>query len=217
MKPAIALLLLAGAACAQPDFSGVWKLAADQHSLTTIAGQAPPLLPAAAQAWQVTKAKRAAGDLSWDGVATKCKPPGEPRVLLESMPFEIVQQKDKLFFSYQWNRLDRFVYLDRPLKVNATTYLSTSEGTWNADTLVIDSEGYNGKTTLDADGLPQSGQTKLTERLSLSPDGNTLTERITVNDPVNYSAPWDTELKFARQSGHIEEDICEIREGLFKE
>ena len=207
----------AGAAQAHPDFSGVWQITSDQAALTTTTGQIPPLLPDALKSYLATKARREAGDTSWDGVSTKCKPPGEPRILLEQMPFEIVQQPDKLFYSYQWNRLDRFVYIDKPLNVIAPTYFSTSVAKWQGDTLVIDSEGYNGKTYLDRDGMPVSPALKLTERLSLSPDGNTLLETINVNDPGTFSKPWDTRLSFARQPGHIEEDVCEVRTGLFKD
>jgi len=207
----------AGAAQAHPDFSGVWQITSDQAALTTTTGQIPPLLPDALKSYLATKTRREAGDTSWDGVSTKCKPPGEPRILLEQMPFEIVQQPDKLFYSYQWNRLDRFVYIDKPLNVIAPTYFSTSVAKWQGDTLVIDSEGYNGKTYLDRDGMPVSTALKLTERLSLSPDGNTLLETINVNDPGAFSKPWDTRLSFARQPGHIEEDVCEVRTGLFKD
>ena len=217
----VAMLIMAfaapGGAQAHPDFSGVWKIASDQTALTTTEGKTPPLLPGPLAAYQATSARRAAGDLSWDGVHKKCKPPGEPRILLEQMPFEIVQQKDKLFYSYQWNRLDRFVFIDKPLSVIAPTYFSTSVAKWQGDTLVIDSEGYNDKTFLDRDGMPHSTQLKLIERLSLSPDHNTLRERITVEDPATFSKPWDTMLRFVRQPDHIEEDVCEVREGLFKE
>lgn len=208
--------VLSSVAQATPDLSGVWKITSDQAALTTIDGKTPPLLPAALKSYETTKAQRAAGDLSWDGTSSKCKPPSEPRIMLEQMPFEIMQQSDKLFFSYQWNRLDRFIYLDKPLNVIAPTYFGTSVAKWDGDTLVVDAEGFNDKSFLDRDGMPRTTQLKLTERFSLSADGKTLHERITVDDPGTFSKPWDTELTFARQSAHIVEDVCEERNGMIK-
>jgi hypothetical protein len=209
--------MASGIACAEPDFSGVWNLSKPQDALTTLDGKTPPLLPDALKAYQETSAKRKAGDLSWDGVKTLCKPPGEPRILLEGMPFQIVQQPDKLFFAYQWNRLDRMVALNRPAKVIGPTYFSTSSASWDGDALVIKAEDFNGKIKLDRNGMPSSKELKLEERLTLSKDGKTLTMRIHVTDPNTFSAPWDTQLTFTRQHEHLQEDVCEIREGIYTE
>jgi len=207
---------VASTAWATPDFSGVWRLSSDQTALTTTDGSVPPLLPGTLKAYRATQARRAAGDVSWDGTATRCKPPSEPRIMLEPMPFEIMQQTDKLFFAYQWNRLDRFVYFDKPMIVIAPTYFGTSVGKWDGDTLVVDVEGFNDKSFLDRDGMPRSTQLKLTERFHLSADRKTLYERIRINDPGTFSHPWDAQLTFARQTGHLQEDVCEERIGLIK-
>lgn len=220
-KPLLGLfaasMLATSVSHAQPDFSGVWMLAKPQDSLTTLESKTPPLLPEALKAYQDTSAKRKAGDLSWDGVKTLCKPPGEPRILLEGMPFKIVQQSDKLFFAYQWNRLTRMVAIDRAAKVIGPTYFSTSSAKWDGNTLVINATGFNGKIKLDRNGMPSSKQLTLVERLSLSKDGKQLTLRIRVTDPQTFSTPWDTQLVFNKQNKRLEEDVCEIREGLYTE
>src|SRR5260221_13537539 len=97
MMPALAV--------AAPDFSGVWQLLGPASHLTTREGTVVPLNAAAASLREIRSLQFAQGDLSFDPSHIACKPPGEPRILFEPFPFEIVQTSRQLLFSYQGNRL----------------------------------------------------------------------------------------------------------------
>ena len=66
-------------------------------------------------------------------------------------------------------------------------------GHWEGNTLVIRTVGLIDATVMDASGLPHSERLTLTERLRVLPDLR-LEDRITIDDPENYSRPWETVL-----------------------
>ncbi len=206
---------LSATALAAPDFNGVWQPLDPPVAFKPVGGGAVPLLPAPQAIYTQREAQFAKGDLSFDPTSTRCAPPGEPRIMTESMPFDIVQTKKEIAFGYQWNRLVRFVYLDKPVDVVSPYYFGTSNGHFEGKTLVIDDEGFNDKFFLDRSGLPHRDQLKLTEYFSLSHNGATLSARIHVEDPATFSKPWDVVLNFKKlPKGRIAEDICTIREHL---
>ena len=63
---------------------------------------------------------------------------------------------------------------------------------------------------LDASGLPASGELKVTERYALDANGNKLTTVITIDDPLNYTRPWQTQVTYhrLRDSYEFYEDVC---------
>jgi hypothetical protein len=67
--------------------------------------------------------------------------------------------------------------------------------------------GFHDVLWMDRTGLPQP-RTRITERLRLV-DPNTLEDVVTIDDPVNYTGPWTTTLRFQRADGtQLKEDIC---------
>jgi len=215
MLAAVAALGFGARAQAAPDFSGVWQPVNPPLALHTVRGVEPPLLPAAKAVYDQHKAMLAKGDVSFDRTRTRCGPPGEPRIMTEAMPFDIVQTPTQLLFGYQWNRLVRFVKFDTKMDVLSPFYFGTSVGTFDGSMLVIDAEGFNDRFFLDRSGMPHSDQLKLTEYFSLGKGGQTMQARIHVEDPQTFSAPWDTVLHFRKlPNTRITEDICTMREKL---
>lgn len=204
---------------AKPDFTGVWQVAATAPSLRPAGGGEPPLLPEAKKLHDQNKALLAKGDKSFDPTQ-KCKPPGNPRTMIEAMPFEITQRPDLVFFGYQWNRLNRFVYWSDTLPESpGWTYYGDSVAAWDGNTLVIRSHGYQdtGTTYLDSTGLPHSDQLELTERYSLKNGGKQMELRLTIADSKTYSKPWDAVVTFNKKDGvRIADDICVLRMNLIK-
>lgn len=201
------------AAPAVPDLSGVWKVTQPIATLLTSAGQVPPLLPATLALYQQRRAAADRGDHSWDS-STTCKPPGEPRTMWEmAWPFEIVQTKDRVEFLYQWNHLLRSVpLLPKQQAFMGPFYFGQSVGQFQGNALVVDVVGVNSDTYLDSAGLPHSDGMHLTERFALDATGQVLTVTLHVEDPATYSAPWDTQVQFARlPAGSVLEDDCEVR------
>lgn len=221
MGAAVALVLLAAAvaqaATARPDISGVWRVAAGSDTLQPVGGGQPPLLPAARQAREEFQARLARGDRSGDPIE-QCRPPGNPRTLLESRPFEIVQRPTEIFFGYEWNRLIRFVsWGDTLPPAPGWTYYGNSVASWDGNVLVIRSHGYQpaGVTLLDRTGLPQGEKLQLTERYALADDGRRLQLQLTIDDAEHYSRPWQARVWFDRQDNvRIGDDVCVLRQNL---
>jgi hypothetical protein len=214
MKRAILAAFIGWAGCAAaatPDLSGVWKLATPVQALLTVDGSPPPLLPAAQSVYDAHKAARARNDLSWDPAQT-CKPPGEPRTMIESAwPFEIVQDPRVVEFFYQWNHLVRQVAVQpKQDRFIGPFYYGQSVGHWEGNAFVVDVVGVDDSVFLDPSGLPHSGDLHMTERFQLQDGGLEL--KIRFEDPKTFAKPWETKLMFVRQpAGSITEDIFETR------
>jgi hypothetical protein len=199
------MAMAAAPALADGDISGTWMLVAPVRALTTLKGSLPPLNAAALAVYRARRADQ-------DPVA-KCKPPGEPRTLLEnSWPFEIMQSAKRIDFLFQWNRLDRAIAIgdQQPLDAQAPYYFGQSTGRWERDTLVVSVIGLKPSTWLDSAGLPHSDELALTERFRVVAGGKTLEARLHIDDPATYTRPWDALLRFKRlpPGTRIAEDVC---------
>jgi hypothetical protein len=200
---ATALSLASLPACADPpDLSGVWFISAHVGAAKTVEGQAPPLTPAAKAVYDAHRAAAAKGDYSFDGV-THCLPPGLPRLMLMSEPFEILQKPKVIYFVHQLNRLPRL-----PTDVDPH-YLGYSVAKWDGSALVIDSNGFDDSTLLDNSGLPHSDALHLTERYELSADGKHLHLRYTIDDPKTFTQSWSGQADYVKRSGfELTEEVC---------
>ena len=200
----------AGAAAETPDISGIWQPVRYIQELRTVDGKEPPLKPAAAQTYAANRKKWLAHDLSYDD-ASRCVPPGMPRSIYLPYPFEIIQRPGGFTFLFQWNYMFRTVdmaggkrVIDYPLRNGF------SEAQWKGDTLVIDTIGRSDNTLLDASGLPNSDKLHLVEQLQLTNSGQSLVDRIFIEDPEIFERPWETivELRRLPKSAEIAEDVC---------
>jgi hypothetical protein len=206
------VLLLAASAvarAAQPDLTGVWSIANPVDALKTSEGKLPPLLPAAKAIYDQHRAAAARGDRSFDGT-TRCLPPGLPRLMLVSRPFEILQRPKVIYFIHELNRLPRRAYVDEPLPTDADPrYLGYSVARWEGDSLVIESAGFEDGTLLDAAGLPHSDALHVTERYRLERGGKRLQAVFTVEDPKTFSAPWRFKAEYIKRRDYeLHENVC---------
>jgi hypothetical protein len=210
------LLALAGlpalAVAAVPDISGPWQIEAASSQLTVIDGRVP-MLPEAQALSDKHRAQRRAGDTAFDPLG-KCLPPGVPRLMMQPYPFNVVQGRTLYGFVFEWNHLNRVVYMNHAhFEPIGPLYLGQSVGHWDHDTLVIDTDSYNDSTLLDDAGMPHSDQLHTVERLRLLADGR-LEDRIRIEDPKSFSRPWEARLLFKKRAGLlIAEDYCLGRTG----
>lgn len=218
------------AEAANPQLDGVWRIENPVFAVRTLDGKTPPLKPEAAKLYAARQTSRKAGDTSFDS-ATWCASVGMPRILFIDYPFQLVVREPYVTFLHQWNWWTRIVYLDGALSNDAAAAGSSpggprgasgstdagkaalgpmglSKGRWEGDTLVIDTDGVSHLTLLDGAGLPHSQALKITEHVSLrSPD--VLVDRIRIEDPQVFTAPWETLVTYKRQrDAVIEEDVC---------
>ena len=197
---------------AAPDFSGTWEPIAPPSALRTVAGTAPPLLPAAQQIYATHRKALAAGDRDFD-TTTRCLPAGVPRILYEPHPFEIVQRGSYLVMLFEFQHLNREVFFadKHPPLVNGRRFLGDSIAHWDEQTLVIDTTGMKDTTLLDSAGLPHSKSLHVTERYHLLPSGAGLEAQIHIEDPETFTQPWETRLRFRRVTAQFAEDVCTDR------
>jgi hypothetical protein len=214
---ALCVLGLAGCGSHAADVTGpdallgIWMPESAPTKLLTADGSAPPLNAEAAAVHQERLQRVSSGDRSFDQTGW-CASPGMPRILTIPYPFEIRRDGEMVAFIHGWYRWHRIVDMsgadvDPPLPLT----MGFPVGRWEGDTLVIRTVGLIDATVLDASGLPHSESLVLTERLRVLPDGR-LEDRITIEDPETFTAPWETVLHFRRDAGaQVRDDVCPDR------
>ena len=187
---------------------GIWLIEQAPKVLHTTEGLLPPLLPDAKARYEQQLKARRRGDRSFDKT-TWCAAPGVPRLMLEPYPFEIMVNKRQTAIMYQWNRWAQLVDMTgNNLQPLYPLNFGTANGHFEGDVLVIVTKGLEKSTFLDDSGLPHSDRMILTERLKRIEPG-VLEVRMRIEDPETYSAPWETQARYRRQSyDRLKEDVC---------
>jgi hypothetical protein len=206
-----------GAELPRESFNGIWLIAQDTPALRTLDGEVPPLLPEAKARYEEHIRARENGDSYFDR-ATWCAGVGLPRLLLANHPFEIMVDQRQVGFFFEWNRWVRLVDMSgAELEPYYPMSLGTASGAWQDDgSLVIETSGLMRETIMDHAGLPHSDELVMTESLRLI-DADTLESHMRFEDPLTFSAPWETKVTYRRQPGaRLKEDVCldRIKQGL---
>jgi hypothetical protein len=69
------------------------------------------------------------------------------------------------------------------------TWMGTSNGRWEGDTLVVDVTGLNGDSWYDRSGNFQTDGTHIVERFTLA-DADHINYEATIEDKTIYTRPW---------------------------
>jgi hypothetical protein len=193
-----------------PDLSGVWFIRDPDHRLRP-KDDPPPFQPwAKAEYTARGKASSESDPDSGPDPAPKCIPPGVPRIMLQPLPWEIVQAPHRVVIVYEYQAMTRQIYMDGRAhpKDLSPTYMGHSIGRYEGDALVIDVAGFNDKTWLDVGGLPHSDALHVIERFRRL-DRDTLEDEVTIDDPKTYTKPWRAKKVFERKPGwDIQEYVC---------
>ena len=212
MLGAGAALAMCSGAQAAPDFSGYWQIDRPVTQLRTADGKTPPLLPAAQTEYNQHLQARSRGDTAFD-TTNRCLPPGVPRLMMLPSPFEIVQRPGFLIMLFQYQHLNRQIFLADQHTHSALgrRFLGDSIAGWDGDTLVVDTTGFKDDTLLDDSGLPHSRELHVVERYWLLGSGR-LEARVRIEDAKTYAEPWETTLRFRRlRNVQFKEDVCTDR------
>jgi hypothetical protein len=202
---------------AAPDISGVWQVARYERSIRTVDGKVPPLKAEARKVYEQNLLSRKKLKPRED--MSRCVPPGTPRVMWAPQPLMILQTARKITLVHEYQHLLRHIYLNEPLPAAAeveTSYMGSSVGRWEGDTLVVETIGLYGTTVLDRDGMPHSEAMRVTERLRLIDNGKRLEDRVTIDDPETYTAPWTARVVLERRPGvELAEYHCVLKHEEF--
>ncbi len=185
-------------------------------------GRVPPLLPEALKRDQArAAAERARGPLplTWrdDRGTLWCvfHDRAVPAVVAPyGSNYHIVQSRDFIVMTYEWNTERRIIPLDgRPhAPESVRSYAGDSRGRWEGDTLVVETTNFTPKRFfLGSPGTPPATQgspaLKLVERFTRTAD-DTVVHTYTVTDPNTWTRPWTVELPMHRIKGPMLEYAC---------
>jgi len=192
----------------KPDLSGIWHAEAsspaellsasggsrtppalgseppNKYFINVLADFAPgpgPLTPAAAAAFS---------KLTFVSRGYDCLPIGMPILATDPGPFKLVQTPGLIMILIESETTFRQVFTDgRKLPEDPQpSWLGSSVGRWEGDTLVVDTAGLNDRTWLDASGHRHSERLQITERLHRVSFGRIETQ-ITLDDPDTFTKP----------------------------
>jgi hypothetical protein len=119
----------------------------------------------------------------------KCYMPGIPRANYMPFPFQIIQSQRDLAFAYEYATSNRVVNMGKFQEGAVDTWMGTSNGHWDGDTLVVDVSGLNGNSWFDRSGDFQTENTHVVERFTLA-DADHINYEATIDDKTIYTRPW---------------------------
>jgi hypothetical protein len=168
----------------KPDLSGLWKGPLIFGGMFKSVG-GPPFTPAGEAAYQYNLTKSINPE-------ALCLFAGIPRASISGVPFEIVQNSNRVVFLYELMWTFRSIPVDgrqHPKDIDPS-FWGNEIGKWEGDTLVIDSIGFKDKLSwIDDDAHPHSDAMHVVERWS-RPDADHLAHEVTVEDQKFYTKPW---------------------------
>ena len=134
---------IARTADGKPDLSGVYGSAGLPQGTMP-----PPLKPGAEQYRIIRGGPNEVRGRTTLTTGNDCKPLGIPQTYITPYPFQMVQTPKFMVIVYEYPMAVRFVPLDgRAQAIDPDpSWMGTSVGRWDGDTLVIDAIGFNDKT-----------------------------------------------------------------------
>jgi hypothetical protein len=189
---------------ANQNISGVWWVQRYTPKIQPVGGGELPFTPAGLQKYRDNIAALKTGTLT-DEARRICVPDGQPRILGNPYPFQIIQTPGQVTITYELNHVIRPFYLDQPLPPADDLelfprYSGYSAAHWEGDTLVIESAGFHEDTFIDATGVPHSEQLRTVERVRKLND-RTLEAVVTVTDPAIFTRPWQARFVYDLHPG----------------
>ena len=118
------------------------------------------------QPWAAEKQKENFKNRMTQDPEAKCYMGGAPRAMYMPYPFQIVQTPSAILMAFEFASASRRVFLDAKQDAPQDSWMGTSNGRWEGDTLVIDSFGFNGQAWLDRSGNFHSESLHVVERIT---------------------------------------------------
>jgi hypothetical protein len=206
---------------AAPDLAGVWNARPPANAqmaeliiyFSTFGKGEPAMTPSAEALYRSAKPSFGPRSVTMEETndpVYQCYPPGLPRVYLHPFPLQIIQLPTEVVMLFEYDHTVRHIFTDgreHPKDVDPT-WMGSSIGHWEGDTLVVDTVGFNDKTWLDRIGHPHSSDLHVVERMR-RPDRGTLQIDFHIEDPKAYTKPIDSTMFFdLKPTWNIMEQVC---------
>ncbi|HSP70338.1 MAG TPA: hypothetical protein VLN48_21585 [Bryobacteraceae bacterium] len=213
----------------KPNFNGVWQ------AITTANWDIQDHSAAAGPFWQLGAigaipagqgivegneipytpaglAKKKQNKANWpaEDPEAKCYMPGIPRANYMPFPFQIIQSNKDILMAYEYASANRLINMGKPVEAGSDTWMGTSNGRWEGDTLVVDVTGLNGLAWFDRAGNWGSDKLHIVERYHRT-SNDVLNYEATLEDPSVYTKAWKISLplyKRAEKNAQILEFKC---------
>jgi hypothetical protein len=213
----------------KPNFNGVWQ------AITTANWDIQDHSAAAGPFWQLGAigaipagqgivegneipytpaglAKKKQNKANWpaEDPEAKCYMPGIPRANYMPYPFQIIQSNKDILMAYEYASANRLINMGKPVEAGSDTWMGTSNGHWEGDTLVVDVTGLNGLAWFDRAGNWGSDKLHIVERYHRA-SNDVLNYEATLEDPSVNTKPWKIRLplyKRAEKNAQILEFKC---------
>ena len=180
-----------GQALVAPEKVGA--IGAIPPGLGVVEGGTIPYLPAALEQREANRKTAPAADPE-----AACYLPGIPRASYMPYPFQIIQgDSGDMLMAYEYDAANRTIYIQKTEQPPIDTWMGTSYGQWEGDTLVVTTLGQNGMTWMDRKGDYLSPDAKVTERFRMV-DHDHISYQATVEDKTLYSRPWTISMPLYR-------------------
>jgi hypothetical protein len=178
-----------------PAFPALGAIAAIPPGISYVEGGTIPYLPSALAQRDANRAAWPEGDPE-----ANCYMPGIPRLNYMPYPFQIVQGNRNMLFVYEFATANRTVYMEgHHEQAVVPTWMGTSNGHWEGDTLVIEVTGNNDQTWYDRAGNYRGASTVVTERFTKVSDDR-IDYAATIEDDTLYSRPWTIRMPLYRRA-----------------
>jgi hypothetical protein len=172
----------------------------------------PILKPWAAKQMQESNDELLSGKRKLPFMAqSRCWPGGVPGQLLFLEPVFFIQMPDRVVMLWQRNSFVRNIRLNgtHPAKVTPSWFGDSIGHYENGDTLVVDTVGISAKNSyIDSFRTPHTEKLHVVERFTISPDKQSLTAIVTVEDPDTFNGPLTLKQTWRRNNVEIEESVC---------
>jgi len=157
-------------------------------------------------------AKKKQNKANWpaEDPEAKCYMPGIPRANYMPFPFQIIQSNKDILMAYEFASSNRLINMGKPVEAGSDTWMGTSNGKWEGDTLVVDVTGLNGLAWFDRAGNWGSDKLHIVERYNRT-SNDVLNYEATIEDPSVFTKPWKISLplyKRAEKNAQILEFKC---------
>ncbi len=155
------------------------------------------MIPYLADAKKVRDANAAAGPMK--DPEANCYLPGIPRATyVTNMPFQIIQGGGDILMAYEYDSANRVIAMGPVGIPPIDTWMGTSYGKWEGNTLVVTTLAQNGETWLDRTGDYLTNSATVTERFTLK-DKDHMNYEVEIQDPAVYSRPWKISMPLYRR------------------
>jgi hypothetical protein len=185
----------------QPDLNEVTK-----HVVNVFWDMKPDEVPLRPEAVAITDARQKSGR---DFQTAYCLPASLPAATL-TMHVKLVQGDSEIVVLHGTGDPSREIHMDgRTLPDNPEpSWMGTSAGQWQDDTLIVETTGFQEQAWLDTFGHPRSETMRITERFHRRDFGHMDLE-MTFDDPKYYARPFGFKTTMTLlPDGHLYEYVC---------